>query len=77
MSAPSHQHNPGPAPPGNNAEGEGHGGHSMWLMVLCCIPMVIAVGVCASPGGREQRRTARFGRVFGPLWLTLDVVSGA
>lgn len=47
VSAPSHQHNPGPTPSGDNAEGEGHGGHSMWLMVLCCIPMVIAVVLIA------------------------------
>lgn len=47
MSAPGHQHNPGPAPMGNNGEREGHGGHSMWLMVLCCIPMVIAVVLIA------------------------------
>ena len=47
MSAPRHQHNPRPATPGDGAEGEGHGGHSMWLMVLCCIPMVIAIVLIA------------------------------
>ena len=47
MSVPGHQHNQRPAPPGHDAEGEGHGGHSMWLMVLCCIPMVIAVVLIA------------------------------
>lgn len=28
---------------GGAADGTGHGGHGGWAMLLCCIPMVIAI----------------------------------
>lgn len=43
MSAPGHQHTPRLATSDSDANGADHGGHSMWLMVLCCIPMAIAL----------------------------------
>lgn len=47
VSAPGHQHSPRPANSDDHAEGEGHGSHGMWLMVLCCVPMVIAIVLIA------------------------------
>lgn len=40
MNAPVHDHRPAPA--GTSGDGEGHG-HGGWAMLLCCIPMILAV----------------------------------
>ena len=44
MSEPAHRHDQDP-PAGDRygTGGEAHGGHSMWLMLVCCIPMVIPI----------------------------------
>lgn len=47
MTAPTHHPDPGPANTADDHTGEEHGRHSMWGMVLCCIPMVIAVALIA------------------------------
>lgn len=36
---------------GADEDGSGHGGHGGWAMLLCCIPMVIAI-VAIIIGGR-------------------------
>ena len=46
---------PGAAPDGHYPDGSdaggGHGSHGAWVMLLCCIPMVIAI-VAIIIGGR-------------------------
>lgn len=47
MSTPTHHHDADAAPSAGHDTGSeehgSHGGHSMWMMVLCCIPMVIPI----------------------------------
>ena len=44
MSAPAHRHEPAARIDDGDT---GHGGHSGWLMLLCCIPMIVAVALIA------------------------------
>jgi len=44
VNAPVHDHQR-PAPPGTS-DGAGHG-HGGWAMLLCCIPMILAVVLIA------------------------------
>lgn len=44
MSTPVHDHDPTAAAPKQHGPSrDDHAGHSGWLMLLCCIPMVVAV----------------------------------